>query len=90
LDIKNSTNNFFQLKKSYEVAQKASKAAQLSFDKQKELLDLGLGDLVTLNIESQRNFRIKSEELQAKYTLLFQQKIIDYQVGTILKGKTLN
>jgi len=87
LDIKNSTNNFHQLKKAYVIAQKASMAAQLSFEKQKELYDLGLGNLITLNIESQRNFRIKSEELQAKYTLLFQQKIIDYQVGTILENE---
>ena len=85
LDIRNSIENFHQLKKAFEVAQKVSNVAQLSFDKQKKLYDLGLGNLVTLNIESQRNFKAKSEELQAKYTLLFQQKIIDYQVGTILE-----
>ena len=85
LDIRNAVNNYRQLKQAYEVSKRASKVSQLSFEKQKELYDLGIGDLITLNIESQRNFTAKSQELQAKYTLLFQQKIIDYQVGEILK-----
>ena len=89
LDIRNSINSLSQLKQAYEVAKRASEASQLSFEKQKELYDLGLGDLITLNIESQRNFTAKSEELQAKYTLLFQQKVIDYQIGTILENESL-
>ena len=85
IDIKNALNNLEQLKQSYKVSKKVSKASKLAFDKQRELYTLGLGDLVALNIEAQRNFKAQSEELQAKYTLIFQQKMIDYQVGVILE-----
>lgn len=82
-DIENAINNFEQLSKSYDLAKKTTIASDFSLEKQRELYKLGLGDLIALNLEVQRNLSANSQEIRAKYRLYLQSKIIEYIIGEL-------
>jgi outer membrane protein len=83
LDVQKAYQDFTSYKQSYLANVTNVEASQMAYQKQFELYKLGQGSLVELNLESQRNILAQSEKVQAEYTLLFQQIILDYYCGIL-------
>lgn len=68
---------------SFKVAESQAKAAELSYSLEKERYDLGITDIVSLTQASQAYTRAQGDYASAKYTLMFQNLLINYAVGTL-------
>lgn len=75
--------NLQDARASYEVAGAQLKAAEISFNLETERYNLGVTDIVSLSQASQAYTRAQSDYESARLTLMFQQVMINYAVGTL-------
>lgn len=68
---------------SFEVAEAQVKAAETAYKLEKERYDLGISDIVTLMQVTQLYTRAQGDYVSARYTLMFQNLLINYAVGTL-------
>ncbi len=83
LDVQREYQNFVFYKESYNAKKILAEVALRSYEKQYELYRMGNGNIVTLNLENQKNIKAQSEKIQAEYTLVFQRIILNYYLGTL-------
>ncbi|HNP18646.1 MAG TPA: TolC family protein [Fulvivirga sp.] len=83
IDVQRAHQNFKNAIIGYRAAQAQLESAQLSFDLEKERYDLGLSSLVEYNQANQRFVQAQADMAQAKYTLLFQDILLQYAIGTL-------
>ncbi|MEM9858655.1 MAG: TolC family protein [Bacteroidota bacterium] len=67
----------------FEVSEAQLEAAQISFGLEKERYEIGNSDLVLFTQANQRLTQAKGDFAQAKYTLLFQDILLQYATGTL-------
>ncbi|NLA25096.1 MAG: TolC family protein, partial [Bacteroidales bacterium] len=67
--------------KKYEAAEKAYEANRISFEYTQQRFDLGLLNSLDYNTAKTNLNRLNSEMLNAKYDLVFKQKILDFYRG---------
>lgn len=67
----------------YEVTEAQLEAAQVSFDLEEERYELGNSDLILYTQANQRLTQAKGDYAQAKYTVLFQNILLQYAIGTL-------
>ena len=83
IDIQNAYQDLISLKETYLANRIRSEASRLAYEKQQEIYNMGQGSLIDLNIENSRKIESHSEEIQAKYNLVFQQIALKYYVGML-------
>ncbi len=83
LDLQSAYQDFVSYKESYIANKTNALAAKKSYERQNELYRLGQGNLTDLNLENQQFIQAESGKIQAEYTLLFQQIILDYYLSTL-------
>ncbi len=76
-------NNFITNKEQYKASVTGYLAAKLSFEKQTERFNLGIGTVIELSLASQTYVQALSVKAQAEYSLIFQKIILDYYAGTL-------
>ena len=82
-DVISAHNSYRDAKLNFEASKAHLDAAQLSFELESERFELGASDLVTYT-QSNRNFiNAQATFAQAKFTLLFQDILLQYAVGTL-------
>ncbi len=81
--ITTAYNNFLTNRETYKANIIGYSAAKLSFEKQTERFNLGIGNIVDLSLANQNFIQAQSGKAQAEYSLLFQKIIIDYYIGTL-------
>ena len=67
----------------YQVSQKQLEAAELSYDLGKERYELGISNLVEYTQANQDLVQAQTDFASAKYTLMFQELLLDYATGTL-------
>lgn len=67
--------------KKYDASEKAYNASTTSFEYTKQRFDLGLVNSLDFNTAKTNLNRLKSDMLNAKYDLIFKQKILDFYRG---------
>ncbi|MEP2774299.1 MAG: TolC family protein [Fulvivirga sp.] len=67
----------------YQASKAQLEAAQLSFDLEEERYKLGISDLVQFTQANQSLVGAKADLAQSSYTLLFQDILLQYAVGTL-------
>ncbi|MBP7463929.1 MAG: TolC family protein [Bacteroidales bacterium] len=67
--------------KKYEAAEKAFNASKASFEYTQQRFDLGLVNSLDFNTAKTNLNRLKSDMINAKYDLIFKQKILDFYRG---------
>jgi outer membrane protein len=83
IDVQRAHQNFQNSIIGYRAAQAQIESSQLSFDLEKERYELGLSGLVEYNLANQRFVQAQTDMAQATYTLLFQDILLQYAVGTL-------
>ena len=87
-DVRNSYQNFMDVRAAYEVSIAQFDAASMALKVQQEKYNLGVGSLIELT-NSNNNFVLAaSRKAQATLNLLFQRVKLDYHTG-VLQTKLL-
>lgn len=82
-DVLNAYRGYKDALTNYDVTQAQLEAAEISFDLEKERYELGNSDLVLYTQATQRLTRARGDFAQAKYTVLFQDILLNYAIGTL-------
>ncbi|NBP69909.1 MAG: TolC family protein [Cytophagia bacterium] len=75
--------NYRDARSSYEATNAQLKAAELSYNFEKERYGLGISDIVALTQATQNYTRAQADFESARYTLMFQKILINYATGTL-------
>ena len=75
--------NFRDAKSNYDASAAQLRAAELSYQTEKERYDLGISSMVQLSTTNQDYIKAKGDFQNAKYTLMFQKLLINYAIGTL-------
>ncbi len=82
-DVLRAYQSFQDAVLNYKAAQAQLDAGEISFDLEKERFELGVSDLVAYTQANQNYRNAQATFAQAKYTLLFQDILLQYSVGTL-------
>lgn len=82
-DVIRAHENYRDARSNYEAATAQLKAAELSFNLEKERYGLGISDIVALTLATQNYTRAQLDAESSKYTLMFQKLLINYALGTL-------
>jgi outer membrane protein len=75
--------NYTTAKTSFEASESQLKAAEISYSLEKERYNLGIADIVALTLATQNYTRAQADAASARYTLMFQQVLVNYATGTL-------
>lgn len=82
-NVINAHNSYRDASLNYEASKAQLEAAQLSFELESERFGLGASDLVTYTQASRNFINAQATFAQAKFTLLFQDILLQYAIGTL-------
>jgi outer membrane protein len=83
LDVQNAYFDFVAAKENFTASAKQFEAAKKAYEVQQERYDLGIGNLVELS-QANNTFVLGSASIaQARFTILFQKVILDYNLGIL-------
>ena len=86
IDVKRTYNNYLTAFQSYEASQVQFRAGDLALKTQQESFILGLASQVALAQANQIYVQAAASKAQAEVTLLFQQMLMEYALGTLDVG----
>jgi outer membrane protein len=75
--------NYRDARSNYEATNAQLKAAELSYNFEKERYGLGISDIVALTQATQNYTRAQADFESARYTLMFQKILINFATGTL-------
>ena len=82
-DVLRAHQGFQDAMLNYQASQAQLDAASLSFSLQKESFELGASDFVAYTLANRDYLNAQSTFAQAKYTLMFQEVLLKYAIGTL-------
>jgi outer membrane protein len=82
-DVQNAYLNYNAAIKRFEVSNSAFKAAEEAYKVQEERYNAGIANLADLSLSNQEYVTASANKEQARFTLIFQEMILEYQVGTL-------
>ncbi|GAA5028268.1 transporter [Marivirga lumbricoides] len=82
-DVQNAYLNFKAAIKKAEVTKIGVEASQEAHEVQKERYKIGVANFVELSQANQALIKAESDDAQARYTLVFQKLILDFNTGTL-------
>lgn len=83
IDVKRTYNNYLTAMESYRASQVQSQAGELALRTQQESFILGVASQVALAQANQTYVQAAASKAQAEVTLLFQQMLMEYALGTL-------
>lgn len=82
-DVQNAYLNYNAAIKRFEVSNSAFEAAEEAYKVQEERYNAGIASLADLSLANQEYVTASANKEQARFTLIFQEMILEYQVGTL-------
>jgi outer membrane protein len=82
-DVIRAFQNFRDAKSNYEASQAQLRAAEISYQMEKERYELGISNIVQLTIVNQNFVRAQGDFQNSLFTLMFQRLLINYAMGTL-------
>jgi outer membrane protein len=82
-DVIRAYQNFNDTKTAYSASSAQLRAAELTYNMEKERYDLGISTMVQLTTTNQAYVKAKGDFQNAKYNLMFQRLMIAYATGTL-------
>lgn len=83
IDVKRTYNNYLTALQSYQASQVQIQAGELALRTQQESFILGVASQVALAQANQTYVQAAASKAQAEVTLLFQQMLMEYALGTL-------
>jgi len=83
IDVQTAYQNYRTAKATYEAANASFRSAKIAYETQQERYKIGLANIIDLTTASANFVQASVDQAQAKYSLIFQQIIIDYQTGVL-------
>lgn len=82
-DVVRAFRNFGDAKTTYLTSQSQLRAAELTYQMEKERYDLGMSNVVQLATVNQAYVKAQGDFQNAKVTLMFQKLLVSYAMGTL-------
>lgn len=82
-DVLRAYQNYSDAITTYEASQAQFEAAELALKLEKERYELNVSDFVQYSLANQRFVQAQADLAQARYTLLFQDILLQYATGTL-------
>jgi len=82
-DVLVAYQNFKDAQTSYASAESQLRAGEVAYKMEKERYDLGISNIVQLTTAQQQYVRAQSDFASARYTLMFQEVMLNYAKGTL-------
>ncbi|MBL0739587.1 TolC family protein [Chryseolinea lacunae] len=82
-DVLRAYQNFSDAKTNYESSGAQLRAAEMSYNMEKERYDLGISNIVQFTTANQAYVKAQGDFQNAKFTLMFQRLLINYAMGTL-------
>lgn len=82
-DVLLAYQNFKDAVTYYDVSASQMRAAELSYQTEKERYDLGISDIVQLSVVNQTYVEAKVNYQNSMFTLMFQKLLVNYALGTL-------
>lgn len=89
-EVTQAYSDYVSYKKELESTQKALRAAERTYQTQKERYEVGASTLIELSDANANYVQAQSDRVRALYNLIFQQKLLDYYVGKLNEKMTFN
>ena len=89
-EVNQAYNDYQAILKELESTEKALRAAERSYQTQKERYEVGAGTLIELSQANAQYIQAQSDRTSALYNYVFQKKILDYYVGKLNENVTLD
>jgi outer membrane protein len=82
-DVMRSYQNFRDALTNYETSQAQLRSAEIAYQMEKERYDLGISNIVQLQLVNQTYVRAQGDYQSSLFNLMFQRLLINYTLGTI-------
>jgi len=89
-DVTQAHNDYKSYLKQLESSQKALRAAERSYQTQKQRYEVGAGTLIELSDANAQYVEARSNRAQALFRVIFQQQLLDYYIGKLNENISLN
>ncbi len=89
-EVRQAYNDYNAISKELESTSKALIAAERAFETEQQRYEIGSTTLIELNQANANYVRAQSNRIQAVYNFIFQEQLMDYYIGQLGSGFTLN
>lgn len=89
-EVNQAYNDYKSYMKQLESSQKALTAAERSYETQQARYEAGSGTLIELSDANAQYVQAQANRAQALFRVIFQQQLLDYYIGRLDEGITIN
>ena len=89
-EVSQAYNDYVSYQKELESTQKALRAAERTYETQQQRYKVGASTLIELSDANANYIQAQSDNVRARYNLIFQEKILDYYIGKLDQEMTFN
>ncbi|MDZ7682066.1 MAG: TolC family protein [Fodinibius sp.] len=89
-DVNREYNNYRSYLKELESSEKALRAAERSYQTQKQRYEVGAGTLIELSDANANYVEAQSNRAQALFRVIFQQQLLEYYIGQLDQNVSIN
>jgi outer membrane protein len=89
-DVNTAFNDYRSYVQQLESSEKALQAAERAYQTQKQRYEVGAGTLIELSDANARYVEAQSSRAQSLFRVIFQQQILEYQIGKLDQNVSLN
>ena len=89
-EVNQAYNDYTSYVKQLESSQKALRAAERSYQTQKQRYEVGSGTLIELSDANAQYTEAQASRAQAVFRVIFQKKLLEYYIGNMDQSMTLN
>jgi outer membrane protein len=82
-EVRQAYNDYMSLIKELESSEKALIAAERAYETEQQRYEVGATTLIELNQANANFVQAQSNDIQAKYNFIFQEKLLDYYIGRL-------
>lgn len=89
-EVNQAYNDYKSYMKQLESSSKALRAAERSYETQKQRYEVGAGTLIELSDANAQYVEAQASRVQALFRVIFQKKLLDYYIGKMDQNVSLN
>lgn len=89
-EVRQAYNDYTTYRKQLETTQKALRAAEKTYETQRQRYNVGSTTLIELSNANARYVQAQSDHVRALYNLIFQEKLLDYYTGRLEQNISFN
>ncbi|MEX0661165.1 MAG: TolC family protein [Balneolaceae bacterium] len=89
-EVRQAYNDYQAISKELESTDKALIAAERAYETEQQRYEIGSTTLIELNLANSNFVQAQSDRIQAVYNFIFQEQLMDYYIGQLGSGVSIN